>query len=265
MYLMYADESGDSGLVGSPTRYFVLTGMVLYESRWHSALNRFVTFRKSMRAKFGVLLSEEIHSGKMLTKPGPLARIKKHDRLTIIRHLLDELDDLPYLNFITIRVDKRGKPANYDPFAKAWEALIQRFENTLNAKNFPDAKIWWMLPSSFPPVQKGVIFCDETDSASLRRLYRRMRVFNPVPHTQATYGSGYRQMPLTHIVEDPSVRSSHHSYFIQAADAAAFAAYQMYAPSKYIRSKGARNYYRRLSTVMCKLASRPHPLGIVEL
>ena len=31
MFLMYVDESGDAGLVGSPTRYFVLTGLVVHE------------------------------------------------------------------------------------------------------------------------------------------------------------------------------------------------------------------------------------------
>ena len=34
MYLMYVDESGDIGLVNSPTRYFVLVGLVLHELRW---------------------------------------------------------------------------------------------------------------------------------------------------------------------------------------------------------------------------------------
>ena len=72
-------------------------------------------------------------------------------------------------------------------------------------------------------------------------------------------------MPLMQIVEDPSTRASFHSYFIQAADMAAFAAYQMYAPSKFIRRKGARNYYRRLDAVLCKRASRYNALGIVEL
>lgn len=33
MYLMYVDESGDSGLLGSPTRYFVVSGIVLHELR----------------------------------------------------------------------------------------------------------------------------------------------------------------------------------------------------------------------------------------
>jgi hypothetical protein len=30
MYFMYVDESGDPGLVGSPTRYFTLSGLVIH-------------------------------------------------------------------------------------------------------------------------------------------------------------------------------------------------------------------------------------------
>jgi hypothetical protein len=44
MYFMYVDESGDPGLVGSPTRYFTLTGMVVHELRWHETLNKLVSF-----------------------------------------------------------------------------------------------------------------------------------------------------------------------------------------------------------------------------
>ena len=110
-----------------------------------------------------------------------------------------------------------------------------------------------------------MIFCDETDEASLRRLYRRMRIYNPVPNMRAVYGSGYRQLPLLRIVEDPNIRRSHHSYFIQAVDVAAFAAYQWYAPSRYVSKKGARNYFTRLDPVLCKAASPGNPYGVVEL
>lgn len=261
---MYVDESGDAGLVNSPTRYFVLTGMVLHELRWHQALATLVDFRKRMRAKFGLLLKEEIHSGKMLNQPGSLARIKRNDRLAIIRHFLDELSKAGYLNIITVRVDKQGKPPNYDPFEKAWEALIQRFENTLRHRNFPDARLWGIVPIA-SAADKGIIFCDDTDAVALRRIYRRMRTFNPIPNIRAVYGSGHRQMPLVQIVEDPSMRNSHHSYFVQAADAASFAAYQLYAPSSYVRRKGAGGYYRRLDPVLCKVASSRNNLGIVEL
>lgn len=173
MFLMYVDESGDAGQVNSPTRYFVLTGMVVHELRWHNALNAFVSFRQRMRDKFGLKLREEIHAGAMLSHPGPLVRIKRNDRLTIIRHFLDELASLGYVSFINVCVDKLGKPNGYDPFAKGWQALIQRFENTLNHRNFPG-------PAN--PDDQGAIFCDETDDVALRRLYRKMRAYNPVPN-----------------------------------------------------------------------------------
>jgi len=256
MYLMYVDESGDSGLVGSPTRYFVLTGLVLHELRWHEALNRLVVFRERIRKTFGLLMREEIHAGHMISRPGPLVRIRRNDRLAILRHLLDELAGMDFLSIINVRVDKNGKPAGYDPFEKAWQALIQRFENTLNYRNFPG-------PANAD--DKGMIFCDETDEASLRRLYRKMRTYNPVPNMRAVHGVGYRQLPLLRVVEDPNIRRSHHSYFIQAVDVAAFAAYQWHAPSTYFRKKGAKNYFTRLDPVLCKVASLNNRFGIVEL
>jgi hypothetical protein len=223
--------------------------------RWHDALAAFIDFRRKMRAKFGLKLREEVHAGAMLAHPGPLVRIRKNDRLTIIRHYLDEMASLGYLSFINVRVDKQGKPAGYDPFVKGWEALIQRFENTINHRNFPG-------PANAD--DRGAIFCDETDEVALRRLYRKMRAYNPIPN-QGAYGIGFRQMPLVRIIEDPSLRRSHHSYFIQSVDVAAFAAYQWYAPSSFSRKKGARNYFLRLGPALCKAASTRHPHGVVEL
>ena len=124
MYLMYVDEGGDPGLTNSPTRNFTLTGMVVHERRWHEVLNKLVSFRQRMRTQFGLQMREEIHAGIMLTRPGKLIRIKKNDRLTIIRLFLDELAKMRFLNFINVRIDKQGKPADYDSFEKAWEALI---------------------------------------------------------------------------------------------------------------------------------------------
>lgn len=256
MYLMYVDESGDSGLQDSPTRYFVLSGLVVHELRWQQTLDQLVDFRKRMRATFGLLMREEIHAGQMLSRPGPLVRIQRNDRLTIVRHLLDELAAMTFLNIITVRIDKNGKGLGYDPFEKAWEALIQRFENTMSNSNFPQPR---------NPNERGLIVCDETDEASLRDVFRRMRVYNPVPHNRAQYGGGYRQLPVQHLVEDPIMRRSHESYFIQAVDAVAFSAYQLYAPSDYVRTKGARDYYGRLAPIHCTVASRQNRYGIVEL
>lgn len=254
MYLIYVDESGDSGHGNSPTRYFVLSGLVIHETKWRETLNKLINFRIGIRSKFGLLLKEEIHAGAMLSRPGNLVRIKKNDRLAIIRHLLDEIASIADFRVVSVCVDKQGKPQGYDAFENAWRVLIQRFENTLVHQNFPGCQ----------PTDHGIIFCDETDAAKLRKLYRKMRVFNPIPNDQQ-HGSGYRQMPLTRIVEDPSVRDSRHSYFIQAVDAVAWAFYQRYAPSSYVRKKGARGYFQRLDPVLLKVATRRNQYAVVEL
>ncbi|MFI5023223.1 MAG: DUF3800 domain-containing protein [Alphaproteobacteria bacterium] len=79
MYLMYVDESGDSGVVDLPTRYFVLTGTVLHGLRWHDALNGLIAFRHRMRGVHGLFMREEIHAGRALTRPAGLARIGRND------------------------------------------------------------------------------------------------------------------------------------------------------------------------------------------
>src|SRR5262249_28064317 len=163
MYLIYVDESGDAGLNNSPTRYFVLSGLVIHETKWRDTLNKFINFRLGIRSTFGLLLKEEIHAGAMLTHPGALARITKHDLLTIIRHLLDEIASITDFRIVSVRVDKQGKPQTYDVFENAWRVLIQRFENTLSHQNFPGCQA----------SDHGTIFCDETDAAKLRRLYRK--------------------------------------------------------------------------------------------
>lgn len=48
MYLMYVDESGDTGHEGSPTDHFVLTGFVVQEADWFDYLERLIAFRRRM-------------------------------------------------------------------------------------------------------------------------------------------------------------------------------------------------------------------------
>jgi hypothetical protein len=86
MYFMYVDESGDPGMGNSPTQFFALSGLVLHELTWRTTLDRLVAFRRRMLEKFGLKLREEIHSAHFITKPGQLSRIKRNDRLSILRH-----------------------------------------------------------------------------------------------------------------------------------------------------------------------------------
>ena len=254
MYLMYVDESGDIGLVNSPTRYFVLVGVVLHELRWEQTRDTLHQCRQMLRQRFGFKLREELHASVMLTKPGELARIPKHERLEILRLHTDTLATMPDLSLICVVVNKQGKPADYDVFGHAWQALIQRFENTLAHRNFNGPK---------NPDDRGMLFPDRTDDKKLNALLRKMRVFNPVPN-QPGYGAGYRNLAMRSVIEDANFRDSAHSWFIQAADVAAYMLYQQLAPSSFMRRKAGQNYFNRLDPIICKVAS-PRTGGVVRL
>jgi hypothetical protein len=251
MFLMYVDESGDTGLVGSPTRYYVLSGLVLHELRWRPVLERLLEFRSDLRARYGLKLREELHAAAMINKPGPLVRIKRHDRLAILRDFADALASTTELNLINVVVDKERKPLDYSVFENAWTVLIQRFEDTVSHRNFRGPR---------NADDRAMIFSDETDNRQLQHLIRKLRVHNPIPSR-----AGYRNAPMARVIEDPTIRNSEESYLIQAVDLCAFLLYQELAPGAYMKKKAGHNYFSRLAPILCTVASTSDPRGIVWL
>lgn len=252
MYFMYVDESGDPGMVNSPSRYFVLSGLVVHERDWRLSLDALIAFRLRIRDHFELKLREEVHAAQFVRGSEELSRIAKHDRLAILRHFADELARLPDANLINVVVDKQGKGAGYDPFEKGWQALIQRFENTIAFRNFR---------GTAGQEERGMIFADGDPQKKLTQLLRKMRHHNPVPSQLG----GYRSLQLRRILEDPVYRDSRHSLLIQSADLCAFLLYQRLAPNGYMRRKGGSHYFDRLSPMLCRAASTQDPEGIVRL
>lgn len=252
MYLLYVDESGDAGLNRSPSRYFVLSGFVVHELRWHETLESVINFRKHLRDTYGLKLREELHASRFVHKPGDLARIPKSMRLKILREVLDFEAGLPDVSVINVLVDKDGKAPPFDVFDVAWVTLIQRFHNTISHKNFPGPQ---------NPDDKGLLVVDQTEEKKLRGISRRMRRYNPVP---SMFGPDAKPIPITTLVEDAVHRNSLHSYFIQLSDVNAYFLYQRFDACGYVKRKGARNYFNRLRPILCTVASRTDPDGIVS-
>lgn len=237
---------------GSPSRYFVLSGLVLHELRWQQTLDSVVAFRTDLRNRYGFKLREEIHAAHMIHKPGDLSRIAKSIRLKILKETLRFVGSLPDINVINIVVDKTGKDLDYDVFEMAWTVLIQRFHNTISHRNFPGPQ---------NPEDLGLMIVDRTDEKKLRNLTRRMRRYNPIPDSGG--GGNYRQILVSTLVEDPIHRDSLHSYFVQLADVNAYFLHQKIDPCKYIKKKGGRNYFDQLGPILCTVASRNDKQGIV--
>ena len=250
---MYVDETGDCGFNNSPTKYFVLSGLVIHELKWYQALEELLNFRQSMRDSFGLKLREEFHSARFINNPGKLIRIKRNDRLSMIRFYAKHLAKIDYLSVINVVIDKSSKPNDYDVFDNAWKYLIQRFENTLSNHNFPNQS---------NADERGLLICDHTDDKKLRNLIRKMRHYNPISHTE-NFGNGYRNVPLQFIIEDAWLKNSLHSYFIQSVDLIAYLLYQKLNPNSYMKKKNGYNYFNILEPILCKSASKKNKYGIV--
>jgi hypothetical protein len=253
MYLMYVDESGDTGLVRSPTSYFALSGLVIHESKWRDFVMQIANMRQTLRAVYNLPIRTEIHAAEYIRK-GPVPGMAPHVRLAILRNFIDELSKMNFISITNVLVDKSSKIPPYDVFTNAWQALFQRFENTLKNGNFPGA-----YRNDF-----GLVFTDNTDGKKLTRLVRRMSVFNYIPH-MAWAGPGARNIPILRVLEDPHPKDSRNSYFIQAADTCAYFLLQRFSPNRFVRQSGAKNYLDRLAPVLNRRASYNHPLGIVVL
>jgi hypothetical protein len=253
MFLLYVDESGDTGMLAGSSPFFGLSGLVVHELAWHQTIEAILDFRRQLRDQYGLKLKEEIHAKPFIHKPGDLARIPKDIRLRILRDVLDFLEGLPDINLIHILVKKSGHATTYDVFDKAWMVMLQRFHNTMSHRNFPGPR----NSQDF-----GLVVADNTDEKKLRTLVRKLRRYNPIPNKQA---AGFRHMPMRLTVEDPVHRDSLHSYFVQLVDVSAYFLVQREKPCGYVKRKGARNWFDRMDAVLCKVASTSDPKGVVRL
>lgn len=246
---MYVDESGDTGLVNSPTRFFALSGIVVHESEWRGFLQRIIELRKTLRVVYGLPMRAEIHASEFIN--GRVGELKRHERLAILRNTLDELAKLNNISITNVVVDKSNKPADYDVFGAAWGTLFQRFENTLHHGNFPGGY----------RRSHGLVITDATAGHKLARLVRRMSKYNPIP----SRGGGFRNMPIERIVEDPFGKDSKDTLPVQMADVVAYFLVQKISPNSFVRRQRASNYFDRLQPVLNVNASPRDPQGIVRL
>lgn len=252
MYFMYVDESGDPGISGSKTDHYILTGVVIHELSWRKTLDDLVEFRKAIRREYGWKVREEIHAQKMINgRISTNMGIDRNARFLILRKNLDWIASRLDMGIITVVVEKFGYQQASEVFEAAWSFLIQRFENTMNHRNFAGPK---------NSVDKGMIVPDNTDGETLRLLVRKMRHYNLVP---SKFSLESRNVPISSVIEDPVFKDSRHSYFIQLADVCAYFARQYLKPNKVVRKQGAKTYYERLRPVLVKKAASNNLLGMV--
>ena len=73
--MVYVDESGDTGTYNSPTKYFILSALIVHESNWIRFLDDLVDFRRKLRDTYHLKMREEIHAAEFFQSS------KKYDHL----------------------------------------------------------------------------------------------------------------------------------------------------------------------------------------
>lgn len=214
-------------------------------------------FRHWLKRRYGIYLEDEIHAADLISKPGrtppSLQRLRKYERLAVIRHFADKIATLPDVSIVNVVVDKRGKvPNKEEVFRWAWYALFQRFENTIRYQNFAGPK---------NADDRGMVFSDNTNGQKLRKFLDDMRLSNQLKVRQRSGAFFYKDEPIRVIIEHPVLRDSRESYLIQAADCVAFLLKQSVEPSNYMKRHGGNAYFQRLDPVLCRHATSKDPAG----
>lgn len=244
MFLVYCDESGDIGTIRSPSKFFVLSGIVIHELSWMEMLHDMVVFRRHLKDKYGLLLKEEIHAAEFVNGSPKLRNaINRNDRLRILIECLDFINSRTYLSVVTIRSDKSKRKDKQDVFDSTWKWFIQRIENTVKAKNFAGPN----------DTDKVIIIPDRCDVPSLKGIIRKMRKYNPI-NNMAVYGPGSRLLTVDHVIKDPIFRDSKDSYFHQMVDVVVYFARQYYECNNWLKKRGGRKYYE----TKLPLVTNPH-------
>ncbi len=213
MYFAYFDESGDTGMGGSPTSTFVLAALLVDDTSWLSALDQTIQFRRFLRDKFRIPPRAELKASWLIHNKGDIraSGLTYPARLAAYRAALRFQRKAGIFRVFAIMVVKsRVVSPSVDVREVAWRYAIQRLERfgTANRDNLH------LLP-------------DEGHGDFIKKKIRTMRRFSMVP---SAYGGSTLKRNAENVVEDPSDRRSSESYFVQLADLNAYAAFRKIFP-----------------------------------
>lgn len=237
MHFIYIDDSGDEA-----TRAYA--ALAVPEVEWKSNLALIKDYRRSMKAKYGIFVTVELHATDFVGGRGRIGArmVPKGLRCQIFKDTLTFISTLPGMRIF----NAMGKK---DSEALIFERLMTRINNTM--------KTWG---------SNAVIIHDE--GKDYTSLVRRMSIYNPIQSKYGGWPDGnlYKNIPLKQILEDIIFRDSEDSYFVQLAD---FAAYAL-SRSEYILASKAKyeleKHFHQLEEICTPecFAKDPRKLGIIR-
>ena len=165
---------------------------------WQRNYDDFKAFRKRLRDKYGLHVTDEFHTMHFLRDKG----LYRQYGWTVEQRreiLLDYAASIVSLDIKAINVVIDKNNIHIDDYSVLENALtynIQRIENDSNGK--------W----------KYIIISDEGRITPMRKTARKIRTYNPI----TSHFGGKNNLPIQGLIEDILAKSSDESYFIQICD-----------------------------------------------
>lgn len=237
MYFIYGDESGDSGHNILVTRYITFVGIMIEDAAWKTCLNKIKQFRQHLKRSYNINLNVELHASAIWRNKETFKKLNfsMAIRRRIFRDIVLFIRNLQESTILIVSIDKSKQSLlNVNLRELGWKYLLQRYENFLTSEG-----------------KFGLFISDKGFEEGQRRLLRKMRVYNPIP---SRYG-GYYRKEVTKILEDPNIRDSSYSYFVQLADIVAYISRLRDDPTSGHKKWGLHKFYKSLKPRILSQAS----------
>lgn len=263
LYLIYIDESGDCGQYigpGGSTAYFVLSGLMVPEAAWYYEQDTLWRIRLHLQKKYGLSPFVELHGSELINPRGNRLELEKDGqplyasravRVAIYREFLTLVSaNMQYCRYLNLYLDKQRPKYQTtlhlrDLEYRCWDWFLQRFQNNLS-KSIG---------------RRGMVFCDETNEHKIREIIRTKRRSNTIPSQD---GFSMLHCPYDRIIEDPIMRDSRHSGFIQIVDMISHALYRQEIVKGSHKRFGMERLFRIMEPRLIKEACPSDPFGIVR-
>jgi len=252
MYLLYVDESGDPGPRGIGD-HFVLSGLIVHESRWHDCFRIIKDLRVTLREQYGIRRNQELHANRNIAGRGALwgRRWRVEDRVRLFQLIAEAATQMPGVKVVNVCIRKKAShftnKRGHHVYEMAWTLLLQRFHNYIDEQRSDSA------------VECGMLIHDRGHEVEIRKLMRKLRVFNYVP---SRFDGRARNIPLITLIEDPVPRDSFHAQFIQFCDYLAYSLLRREEPMQ--KYPGLSDVFQITEPIILKKAARDDPDGIVR-
>lgn len=238
MYLVYADESGNTGtdLDNKEQPIFVLAGLLIQDDKWHE-INAY--FNKRKIEILPILESVEIHTNELFnsSKKSAFNQFNWQDNFLTLEKLIDLILELD-ITICFIAIDKnsfkRGvnkvfkNTLKIDPYIYSFGMLYDNISQILHQKN-----------------EKGIVFLDDilTIPSQLHNIYPILSQNNST------------------MIEEAMFIKSQNTNFIQIADIFAFYIEKYYSITKNykkynpVKQKHCLDMYEKLSKKISPIGS----------